>query len=139
MNDFNRIARVTSAFAHHQERGTFCTASADVLGVASAGVSLMSARHNAPVCHSDERSPALDETQFPLGEGPSLDAFAPGEAIHEPDLEHPPGSTMARLRSDRFWSSAPARSSRRHLTQTATHLVEELPATGPSRHHRTEM
>ena len=88
MTDFDRVARVTSAFARHQERGSFCSASVDVLGVASAGVSLMSNRHNAPVCHSDERSLALEELQFSLGEGPSLDAFASHEAIHEPDLEH---------------------------------------------------
>lgn len=47
----------------------------------------MSARHNSPVCHSDERSLALAELQFSLGEGPSLDAFATHQAIHEPDLE----------------------------------------------------
>lgn len=88
MNDFDRVARVTTAFARHRERGSFCSASVDVLGVASAGVSLMSAQHNAPVCHSDERSLALEELQFSLGEGPSLDAFANHEAIHEPDLEH---------------------------------------------------
>ncbi|HSJ70730.1 MAG TPA: GAF and ANTAR domain-containing protein [Acidimicrobiia bacterium] len=48
----------------------------------------MSENHNGPVCHSDERSLALDELQFSLGEGPSLDAFAKREAILEPDLEH---------------------------------------------------
>ena len=89
MSDFDQIARVASAFASHQERGTFCTASADVLGVASAGVALMSGRHNAPVCHSDGRSLALAEAQFSLGEGPSLDAFATREVVHEPDLEYP--------------------------------------------------
>ncbi|HSJ70817.1 MAG TPA: GAF and ANTAR domain-containing protein [Acidimicrobiia bacterium] len=50
----------------------------------------MSARHISSVCHSDERSLALAELQFSLGEGPSLDAFARHEAIHEPDLEHAP-------------------------------------------------
>jgi GAF domain-containing protein len=89
MNDFDRVARVESAFALHRDRGTFCSASAEVLEVASAGVTLMSARHNATVCHSDERSRALDEAQFSLGEGPSLDVFAKREAISEPDLEHP--------------------------------------------------
>lgn len=46
----------------------------------------MSARYNGPVCNSDERSSALDELQFSLGEGPSLDAFAQHEAIAAPDL-----------------------------------------------------
>lgn len=89
MSDADRVARVESAFARHRRaRGTLCSASADVLQVASAGVTLMSARHNGPVCHSDDRSLALDELQFSLGEGPSLDAFAQHEAILEPDLEH---------------------------------------------------
>lgn len=91
MSDTERTARVASAFARHRRaRGTFCSASADVLQVASAGVTLMSSHHNGPVCHSDERSLALDELQFSLGEGPSLDAFAKREAILEPDLENAP-------------------------------------------------
>lgn len=48
----------------------------------------MSARHNGPVCHSDERSLTLGELQFSLGEGPSLEAFSGREAIFEPDLEN---------------------------------------------------
>lgn len=89
MTDAVRVARVASTFARHRRaRGTFCSASADVLQIASAGVTLMSENHNGPVCHSDERSLALDELQFSLGEGPSLDAFAKREAILEPDLEH---------------------------------------------------
>lgn len=89
MTDADRVARVESAFARQRRaRGTLCSASADLLRVASAGVTLMSARHNGPVCHSDDRSLALDELQFSLGEGPSLDAFAQQEVIVEPDLEH---------------------------------------------------
>lgn len=89
MSDLDRVARVESTFAlHRRDQGTFCSASADVLEVASAGVTLMSARHNSPVCHSDERSLVLGELQFSLGEGPSLDAFTQHEAVSEPDLEH---------------------------------------------------
>lgn len=89
MSDADRSVRVASAFARHRRaRRSFCSASADVLQVASVGVTLMSARHNSPVCHSDDRSLALGELQFSLGEGPSLDAFAQREEIDEPDLEH---------------------------------------------------
>ena len=89
MTDADRAARVASAFARHRRaRGTFCSASAEVLQIASAGVTLMSGRHNGPVCNSDERSLTLDELQFSLGEGPSLDAFAGHEAVFEPDLEN---------------------------------------------------
>lgn len=85
----DRVARVAAAFARHRRaRGTFCSASAEILHVDSAGVSLMSARHTGPVCNSDERSLTLDELQFSLGEGPSLDAFAGREAVFEPDLEN---------------------------------------------------
>jgi len=90
VRDADRFARVASAFARHRRaRGTPCSASADVLKIASVGVTLMSARYKSPVCHSDDRSFALDELQFSLGEGPSLDAFAQHEGIVEPDLEHP--------------------------------------------------
>lgn len=89
MSDADRLARVASAFARHRRaRGTPCSAIAEVLQIASVGVTLMSARHNSQVCHSDDRSFALDELQFSLGEGPSLDAFALHEAVAEPDLEH---------------------------------------------------
>jgi hypothetical protein len=89
VSDADRLARVTTAFANHRRPpGTFCSASADILQVASAGVTLMSARHNGPVCHSDERARTLDDLQFSLGEGPSHDAYARHEAIDEPDLEN---------------------------------------------------
>ena len=144
IDDFDRVARATSAFARHQERGTFCTASADVLGVASAGVSLMSARHNAPVCRSDERWLALAESQSSLGERPSLDVFAKGEATHEPNREHPPNSATARLQSDRLCSSAPTRrlppaphpdsrrtSSKRRCPSKGSQQPSRLPSTTP--------
>ena len=68
MSNTERAARVASTFASHRRaNGTYCSASADVLQVASAGVTLMSERHNGPVCHSDERSLALEELQFSLG------------------------------------------------------------------------
>ena len=89
MTDPERVARVNSAFDRHRRaRGTLCSASAEVLQITSASVTLMSSRHNGPVCNSDERSLTLDELQFSLGEGPSLDAFAGHEAIFEPDLEN---------------------------------------------------
>jgi hypothetical protein len=64
-------------------------ASAEVLEVSSAGVSLMSRQHSGPVCSSDHRSSALDELQFALGEGPSPDAHSSDLPVFEPDLEHP--------------------------------------------------
>ncbi|MEX1271939.1 MAG: GAF and ANTAR domain-containing protein, partial [Acidimicrobiia bacterium] len=89
VSDVDRITRVASTFDRHRRaRSTLCSASAEVLAIASAGVTLMSDRHNGPVCHSDERSRALDELQFSLGEGPNFDAFAECQGVAEPDLEH---------------------------------------------------
>lgn len=89
MTDTDRAARVASVIARHRRgSGTFCSASAELLDIASTGLTLMSARHNSPVCHSDERALALDDLQFSLGEGPSVDAFAGHQPISEPDLEN---------------------------------------------------
>lgn len=89
MRDDARAMRVASVFERHRRsHGTLCSASADALGIPSAGVTLMGSRHNNPLCHSDERSLTLDEMQYSLGEGPSLDAFARHETVLEPDLEH---------------------------------------------------
>lgn len=89
MTDTDRASRVASVIARHRrDSGTFCSASAELLEIDSTGLTLMSRRHNSPVCHSDDRALALDELQFSLGEGPSVDAFAGREQISEPDLEH---------------------------------------------------
>lgn len=87
----NRISRVTSIFAGHRSSGrhdSLCTSSVKVLGVAAAGVTLMSGRQSGPVCSSDRRARELDELQFSLGEGPSPDAFATRRPAMAPDLEN---------------------------------------------------
>ncbi|MEX0756813.1 MAG: GAF domain-containing protein, partial [Acidimicrobiia bacterium] len=89
MTDDARVTRVAAVFDRHRRaHGTLCSASADVLGIPSAGVTLMGSHHNNPLCHSDDRSLALDDMQYSLGEGPSLDAFARHQTVLEPDLEH---------------------------------------------------
>jgi len=55
-----------------------------------AGIILMSDRASiASVCSTDEVSALLDELQYTLGEGPSLDAHRLGRPVIEPDLASP--------------------------------------------------
>lgn len=68
------------------EHGGFCIVCADVLGETSVSVGLMSGSNAGPVCSSDDFSGRLDELQFTLGEGPSLDAVAGAVPVSEPDL-----------------------------------------------------
>lgn len=85
----DRAARVAVAFEQHRTATpprSVCVATAAVMQVSSAGVTLMSGRHSGPVCFSDHRAGTLDELQFSLGEGPCPDAFASHEPVFEPDL-----------------------------------------------------
>jgi hypothetical protein len=88
----DRTARIARAFIEHRVAPrplSLCLASAEVLAVSSAAVSVMSEHHSGPVCCSDQRAGTLDELQFSLGEGPSPDAFASDQPVSEPDLAHP--------------------------------------------------
>lgn len=72
--------------------GRLCTAAARDLPVTGCGVSLMS--HADPLgtgASSDATSEALDELQFTVGEGPSVDAYAARHSILEPNLLAPAG------------------------------------------------
>ncbi len=90
MSSDDQASKVGAAFATRSKApGTLCSASAELLRVASAGVTLMSGRHSGPVCHSDDRARTLDELQFSLGEGPCPDAFTSLEPVLEEDLALP--------------------------------------------------
>jgi hypothetical protein len=91
MTHEDREARVAGTFADHAKavpRRSLCSTSAEILDVASVGLTLRSTQHGTSVCFSDERAGQLDELQFSLGEGPCHDAFAIRAPIFEPDLEH---------------------------------------------------
>ncbi len=51
-----------------------CTAAQEILGVSGVGISLVTAEHRGPTYGTDEISRSLEDLQFLLGEGPSLDA-----------------------------------------------------------------
>jgi hypothetical protein len=84
-----RVARVTGALAAGEPdpARSLCVASAAVLGVAGAGVVLMSRGHAlGSVCVSDARTEAVEDMQYALGEGPCVDAFRSLSPVLVPDL-----------------------------------------------------
>jgi len=84
-----RLSRVRRELARGERdpARTLCSASAAIIGVAGAGVVLMS-RHQSlgSVCVSDERTAAVEDVQYSLGEGPCVDAFRSHQPILVPDL-----------------------------------------------------
>ncbi len=90
MNHEDRVSRVALAFADHANgapRRSLCSASVEILGVASAGLTIMTAQNGGSVCSSDELAGRLDELQLSLGEGPNHDAYSARAPVFEPDLE----------------------------------------------------
>lgn len=72
--------------------GRLCRAAAHQMSAVGAAVGLMSESGSAGVVASaDERSFALDEQQFSLGEGPSHDAFTMRRPVLVADLESAEG------------------------------------------------
>jgi len=63
-----------------------CSACVDILQVSGAGVTIMSGRNSGPVCSSSALVGQLEDLQFALGEGPSIDAFTTGLSVSEPEL-----------------------------------------------------
>ena len=84
-----RVARMTEALAigETDPKHSLCVASARAIGVAGAGVILMSGgRALGSVCVSDPMTAAVEEVQYTLGEGPCVDAFHTKAPVLAPDL-----------------------------------------------------
>ena len=84
------MLRVAIAFARHSTEPPsvrLCGACAEILDVSGAGITLMTGINSGPVCSSNDRSGAIEDLQFTLGQGPCRDAFAKGEPVSESDLE----------------------------------------------------
>ena len=65
-----------------------CQTCARSLPVTGAAISVMTAGgHRGVVSATDETAALLEDAQFTVGEGPSVDAFATGRAVLVPDLE----------------------------------------------------
>ena len=64
-----------------------CQVCVDVIGVTGAGIMLMSGdASRGSACNSDGVSRLIDDVQYTLGEGPSVDAYEQDRPVAEPDL-----------------------------------------------------
>jgi hypothetical protein len=84
-----RVSRMTVALAigEADPQLSLCVASAEAIGVAGAGVILMSGgRALGNVCVSNAMTAAVEEVQYTLGEGPCVDAFHTKAPVLAPDL-----------------------------------------------------
>jgi hypothetical protein len=66
---------------------TLCSGCRDLLLVSGASISLAAKNVLAPLCGTDSTITALDDMQFTLGEGPTLDAFSQGQPVMEAHLD----------------------------------------------------
>jgi transcriptional regulator with GAF, ATPase, and Fis domain len=82
----SRVARALTA-GPSDANGSLCSTAARLVGVAGAGVVLMSAgRQLGMICTSDPTTEIVEEAQFTLGEGPCVDAFRTRAPTIVPDL-----------------------------------------------------
>ena len=68
----------------------FCEAARALIGVAGAGIMLMSGDvPRGSLCATNDVSRLIEELQYTLGEGPCVDAYRTSEIVIEPDLRDP--------------------------------------------------
>ncbi len=80
------LAAATAAEAGTPSPRGLCVACVEVLAVAGVGITLMDPAAAAAAYASDVVTNRLEELQFALGEGPSVDAYTTGAPVAEPDL-----------------------------------------------------
>jgi hypothetical protein len=85
-----RWARLRSALDAGLARDeTYCRIACDLLGAAGAGLTLVATGERPQVCVSDPVAAALEDLQFTLGEGPSVDANGAGLVVVAHDTAGP--------------------------------------------------
>lgn len=85
-----RNSRLVMAAANGEHpAGDLCRVCVEVLRVAGASVIVMSDALSSPLSSSDPVAARLEDLQLSMGEGPSIDAFATGRGVFEPDLATP--------------------------------------------------
>jgi len=85
------MAAILARLACHEVDGSgtlvLCELSAELTGASGASIMLLSDElARGSLCSSDGVAVYLDDLQFTLGEGPSLDAHARGVPVLEPDI-----------------------------------------------------
>lgn len=87
--DPERFAQVVAACAdqHRDPASSLCAASVEVLGVAGAGLVLLSGRRSLDfVGVSDHVSEAVEQMEYTLGEGPCVSAYRTQMPVFDADL-----------------------------------------------------
>src|SRR6185437_3734474 len=86
----DRLARILaglSAVSGGRSSARLCEVSRDIVGVSGAGIMLMSDDlSRGSLCTTDEVSGLIEDLQYTLGEGPSIDAYHEDRVVIEPDL-----------------------------------------------------
>ena len=82
-----------------------CALCASVTATSGASVVLMSDEMRGSVCSTDDVAHQIEELQYTLGEGPSIDAYRFEQPVIEPDLAH---ARASRWPCSRLWRSRPA-------------------------------
>jgi hypothetical protein len=87
----DRMAAILGRLVSHEVDGSgtvvLCELAAEVAGVSGASIMLLSDElAQGSLCTTDGVAVYLDDLQFTLGEGPSLEAHAQGFPVLEPDL-----------------------------------------------------
>jgi GAF domain-containing protein len=84
------LARLAGETPPGTETRRLCEVCADVTAMTGAGIMLMSGDvPRGSVCTTDKVSDIIEQLQYGLGEGPSLDAYRQDRPVLEPDLGEP--------------------------------------------------
>lgn len=88
--NIEQSVRIAVAFARETAKSptsSLCATCVAVLGVSGAGITVMGGGLAGPLCVSNQRMAALEDSQYTLGEGPCHDAFHAGRPVHAPRLD----------------------------------------------------
>lgn len=84
------LARLDTGDVTGQQAGRLCEGCADIMGMTGAGIMLMAGDvAQGSVCSSNPVSTLIEDLQYTLGEGPSVDAHDQDLPVLEPDLAQP--------------------------------------------------
>jgi len=90
----DHLADIWSRLSARESDGSgashLCQISAEVSGTSGAGIMVLSGElARGSLCTTDGVSAYIDDLQFTLGEGPSIDAHRDGRVVDEPDMDAP--------------------------------------------------
>jgi GAF domain-containing protein len=84
------LAELSAGGGNEWSSARLCAVGPRIVGVAGAGVMLMSGDiPRGSLCTSNEVSYLIEELQYTLGEGPCVDAYRQDQVVSEPDLADP--------------------------------------------------